>query len=355
MVITECRKKTTATCNNNNICDKNESCNCPDCNDKIDHCGIDGLGQQLICTKDTAPKCYTDKFPYCLPACLNGYKLDTVTNTCQPTTSVCGGPKMTVNFTRNDNAPNAITLGSSTVLTNNPSFYLTSNGTAITDSALLYDTPNLAVRRHDGYVEFLARNSLAQYGYYTGTITLENAKVTRVEGGLTTYNYTDIGLEPIEADSATKTSDTVVNFQIAFALQGDSFRIYYTPATTTTCGSAPAPSSNFSCTVRRRTGTEVATAECNAGEVRVGGGCANMGGGGAYRWTNFPIAAGQAPAGYPAVTNDGWACATGSTGTYVEAFATCCTGVGEGTTTIRKSAPGSIVAQVECNAGETRI
>lgn len=179
--------------------------------------------------------CYTDKFPYCLPACLNGYKLDTATNTCQPNTPACGGPKMTVNFTRNDNAPNAITLGSSTVLTNNPSFYLSSNGTAITDNALLYDTPNLAVRRHDGYVEFLARNSLAQYGYYTGTITLENATVSRVEGGLTTYNYTDIGLEPIEADSATKTSDTVVSFQIAFALQGDSFRIYYTPTSGGTC------------------------------------------------------------------------------------------------------------------------
>ena len=114
-------------------------------------------------------------------------------------------------------------------------------------------------------------------------------------------------------------------------------------------------SSGLSCTIRRRVGTEVATVQCNAGEVRVGGGCANQGAGGAYRWTNFPIAGGQAPVGYPAITNDGWACATGSTGTYVEAFATCCTGGGEGTTTIRKSAPGSIVAQVECSTGETRI
>lgn len=66
----------TVTCNNNGTCDLNESCDCADCNDKVDHCGIDGLGQQLICTKDTAEKCYTDKFPYCLSGCLDGYKMD---------------------------------------------------------------------------------------------------------------------------------------------------------------------------------------------------------------------------------------------------------------------------------------
>lgn len=31
----------------------------------------------MICTKDTAPTCYTDKFPYCLSGCLDGYKMDT--------------------------------------------------------------------------------------------------------------------------------------------------------------------------------------------------------------------------------------------------------------------------------------
>lgn len=74
-----------------------------------------------------------------------------------------------------------------------------------------------------------------------------------------------------------------------------------------------------------------------------------------FSGANFPIAKGQILLGYGAPSQDGWACATGSTGAYARAFATCCTGVGEGTTTIRKSAPGSIVAQVECNAGETRI
>lgn len=73
VIIRECRPKAATTCNNNNVCDTNESCNCSDCNQAIDHCGINGLGQQLICTKDTAEKCYTDKFPYCLPACLDGF------------------------------------------------------------------------------------------------------------------------------------------------------------------------------------------------------------------------------------------------------------------------------------------
>lgn len=72
----------TLTCNNNNVCDANESCDCSDCNDVVDHCGLDTIGQQMICTKDTAPVCYTDKFPYCLPACLNGQKLDPVTGQC---------------------------------------------------------------------------------------------------------------------------------------------------------------------------------------------------------------------------------------------------------------------------------
>lgn len=104
-----------------------------------------------------------------------------VTDTSASSMNQCAVPKMKMNFTRNDNAPNAITLGASTVLTNNPSFDLVNNGAAITDSTLIYETPNLAVRRHSGYVEFLARNALSQYGYYTGTVTLENATVDRVE------------------------------------------------------------------------------------------------------------------------------------------------------------------------------
>ena len=27
----------------------------------------------MLCTRDTEPVCYTDKFPYCLSACLDGY------------------------------------------------------------------------------------------------------------------------------------------------------------------------------------------------------------------------------------------------------------------------------------------
>lgn len=76
VVITECRTKVATTCNNNNTCDTNESCDCADCNQKVDHCGLSGSGEQLICTKDTAPACYTDKFPYCLSGCLDGYKMD---------------------------------------------------------------------------------------------------------------------------------------------------------------------------------------------------------------------------------------------------------------------------------------
>lgn len=88
---------------------------------------------------------------------------------------------MRVLFTRTENVPNAVTLGANTVLQANPTFDLTNNSVPIEDSTLLYDTPNLAVRRHNGYVEFLARKADSVYGYYTGSITLENATVNRVE------------------------------------------------------------------------------------------------------------------------------------------------------------------------------
>jgi hypothetical protein len=89
---------------------------------------------------------------------------------------------MKVNFTRTENAPNSIILGSGTVLTNNPSFDLTSNGVATLDPTLLDNTTHFSVRRQNGYVEFMARNPTATNAYYTGTITLENATVDRVEG-----------------------------------------------------------------------------------------------------------------------------------------------------------------------------
>lgn len=44
------------TCNNNNICDTGESCNCGDCTnggvDDKDRCGLTSTGTQMVCTKD---------------------------------------------------------------------------------------------------------------------------------------------------------------------------------------------------------------------------------------------------------------------------------------------------------------
>ena len=90
MVITECRPKPVATCNGNGLCDTNESCNCADCNNKFDHCAINGTGEQLICTKDTTPPCFTDKFPYCFPACLDGYTRN-ASGQCVINTTTSGG------------------------------------------------------------------------------------------------------------------------------------------------------------------------------------------------------------------------------------------------------------------------
>ena len=40
------------TCNNDLVCDTEESCDCADCNGQIDHCGLSDTGQQLYCIKD---------------------------------------------------------------------------------------------------------------------------------------------------------------------------------------------------------------------------------------------------------------------------------------------------------------
>lgn len=55
----------------------------------------------MICTKDTAEKCYTDKFPYCLSACLDGYTRNAsgqCTSTTPPITTVTN-PATCQNFT----------------------------------------------------------------------------------------------------------------------------------------------------------------------------------------------------------------------------------------------------------------
>lgn len=53
----------------------------------LDHCGLNASSQQLYCARDIAT-CYTDKFPYCLSACLDGYTFDTITNQCVVTGGV---------------------------------------------------------------------------------------------------------------------------------------------------------------------------------------------------------------------------------------------------------------------------
>lgn len=40
------------TCNNDMVCDTEESCDCSDCNSQIDHCGVSVTGQQLYCATD---------------------------------------------------------------------------------------------------------------------------------------------------------------------------------------------------------------------------------------------------------------------------------------------------------------
>lgn len=91
---------------------------------------------------------------------------------------------------------------------------------------------------------------------------------------------------------------------------------------------------------------------CDAGEVRVGGGCENTNGG-AYRFFTFPLIKGENWWNYTNIAQDGWACGSGSTGTYTKAYAICCTAPTTGTYNLRKGTPG-IGSKAECLAGEVR-
>lgn len=52
---------------------------------------------------------------------------------------------------------------------------------------------------------------------------------------MTTATWADVGLESIEGDTVTKVSDTEVSFKLAFANQGDGFRVYLKNPTPTSC------------------------------------------------------------------------------------------------------------------------
>lgn len=75
----------TVTCNNNNVCDTNESCDCADCTnggtDDKDKCGFASTGAQMVCTKDvkntttsTSPVPTTEKWvAYTYPGYASSY------------------------------------------------------------------------------------------------------------------------------------------------------------------------------------------------------------------------------------------------------------------------------------------
>lgn len=163
--------------------------------------------------------------------------------------STCGNPRAQVNFTpytgipaadqnSSTNAWDSITLGNKAVVAGGTFFDLTDGANAIDDGTIVSTgLQNFAVSRHNGYIEFLAlgRRLSTYYGYYQGTIRFQNVQVDRVEPGLTTGTWADIGLEAVEGDTVTKVSDNEVSFKLAFANQGDGFRVYLKNPTPTEC------------------------------------------------------------------------------------------------------------------------
>lgn len=69
------------TCNNDAVCDLEESCDCADCNDQIDHCGLNTNGQQLFCSKDSATESL---------GCPDGFILD-ANDVCIPSSTPVSG------------------------------------------------------------------------------------------------------------------------------------------------------------------------------------------------------------------------------------------------------------------------
>lgn len=94
------------TCDQDNVCEVGESCNCSDCttgvlsNDK-DQCGLSSTGEQLYCTKDSVVASNTT-FPFCLPACLDG---QACTTTCKQQVGACCPAGSQWNSTANSCVP----------------------------------------------------------------------------------------------------------------------------------------------------------------------------------------------------------------------------------------------------------
>lgn len=101
-----------------------------------------------------------------------------------------------------------------------------------------------------------------------------------------------------------------------------------------------------------------AQVECNAGEVRVGGGCENASGG-AYTYWNMPMSAGDnllSAVGYGAAARDGWICHSGSSGNTITAYAICRTSTATSplaNVVVKKGTSTS--GSISCDAGQKLI
>lgn len=265
----------TVTCDYDTVCDANESCDCSDCNEKVDHCGKDGTGQQLICTKDTVEPCFTDKFPYCLSsACLDGYTRN-ASGQCEPTTTPTTTTPPTTFACQNraQSTFDMIEAKLAPYLSQPGNLNITAGefGTAQTEFEMTQDT------RQDNAPSFTKEESWARVKELLSIP--DSAQIVWTKSS-NLYSNTAYGGSHRYVHSYVIQISGAAPRQITYAteyLPGYGWRKVYfinkeyplVDQNGQCLGNNP--TGTMSCVIRRSLGTESAAVACNAGEVRTGG------------------------------------------------------------------------------------
>lgn len=282
VVIFECRPKPSVTCNNNGVCDENESCNCADCNEQVDHCGVNGSGEQLICTKDTAERCYTDKFPYCLSACLDGYTRN-ASGQCEPTTAPTTSTPPSTTFTCENRAQSTFDMIEARLAPymsqpGNLNIAAGEFGTAQTELGMTQDT------RQDNAPSFTKEESWARVKELLSIP--DSAQIVWTKSS-NLYSNTAYGGSHRYVHSYVIQISGSAPRQITYAteyLPGYGWRkVYFTKEYPLLnpdgqCMSDVIMFAPPSCINRSVDGTTTAIATCQTNEILTGGGCSNTSG-----------------------------------------------------------------------------
>src|SRR3989338_2664702 len=133
------------------------------------------------------------------------------------------------------NASNTARLGAAQTVTSGTFFPLKSNNSVVTDATIPVSDTQLGIRRHQGLVEFFARNADVNNGSkLRGTITISGGTFTNASPNPISVTGPFTGLENAFEngqgdfqDFIRITSPTTAEFAIFWSQPGDGFTLSY--------------------------------------------------------------------------------------------------------------------------------